>query len=164
MRIRFAGRKPSCLCLRLQPFPVSLPRAGSCPSRRGSCSRTCSRGTAPGSPRMAQQLQLPNVRFIESDWYGAVPGEPFDAIVANPPYVAPQDPHLREGDLRFEPRVALTPGGDGLAAIRIVVAGAKAHLARGGWLLTEHGYDQAQAVQAMLRAADLHDVETRRDL
>jgi release factor glutamine methyltransferase len=112
----------------------------------------------------AEKLGIPNARFVESNWYDAVAHESFDAIVANPPYIAADDPHLIEGDLRFEPRDALTPGGDGLDAIRILVAGVRSHASHGGWFFTEHGYDQASAVQAMLGVEGLSEVQTRRDL
>ncbi|MNC86568.1 Release factor glutamine methyltransferase [compost metagenome] len=79
-------------------------------------------------------------------------------MVSNPPYVADGDPHLAQGDLRFEPAPALTDGSrDGLGAIRALVAGAAAHLRPGGWLLLEHGYDQADAVAALLAAAGFRD-------
>lgn len=91
------------------------------------------------------------IRFVRSSWYEALAGERFDAIVANPPYVAAGDPHLGEGDLRFEPPGALTDGSaDGLDSIRAIVAGAPAHLRPGGWLLFEHGYDQGEAVARLL--------------
>jgi len=112
----------------------------------------------------AENLGISNARFVESSWYDAVARERFDTIVANPPYIAADDPHLTEGDLRFEPRGALTPGGDGLAAIRILVAGARSHVQHGGWFFTEHGYDQAGAVQALLGAEGFSEVQTRCDL
>ena len=97
--------------------------------------------------RNARQLDA-SVAFREGDWYDAISDSgPFDLIVSNPPYVAPADPHL--ADLQFEPAQALTDGCDGLACLRAVVSGAFDHLAPGGWLLVEHGYDQAQAVQAL---------------
>jgi release factor glutamine methyltransferase len=111
-----------------------------------------------------EKLGIPNARFVESNWYDAVDHESFDAIVANPPYIAADDPHLIEGDLRFEPRDALTPGGDGLDAIRALIAGVRSHVSHGGWFFTEHGYDQADAVQTMLGAEGLSEVQTRRDL
>ncbi len=92
---------------------------------------------------------------MQSDWFASLGGERFDLVVSNPPYVAAADPHLQEGDLRFEPRVALTPGGDGLTALRAIVAGAKAHLVAGGHLVVEHGYDQSAAVQALFRDAGI---------
>jgi len=100
-----------------------------------------------------------------SDWYGALaPDERYDVIVANPPYIAGTDRHLGEGDLRFEPRGALTPEGDGLDALRIIVAGAPRHLIVGGLLAVEHGYDQAAACRSLFVAAGYVDVATQRDL
>ena len=104
------------------------------------------------------------VRFLHSDWFGALGGEVFDLVVSNPPYIAHGDVHLAQGDLRFEPVDALTDHGDGLSALRTIVAGAPAHLAAQGWLLMEHGYDQAAAVRAQLTAAGYSDVQSWRDL
>ncbi len=104
------------------------------------------------------------VRFLRSDWYGAVGGERFDLIVANPPYIVAGDAHLAQGDLRFEPLGALTDHADGLAALRAIVAGAAAHLTPHGRLLVEHGYDQAAAVRALMAAAGLVEVQSWRDL
>ncbi len=101
--------------------------------------------------------------FYESDWFSAVEG-PYDAILANPPYVAEGDPHLHRGDLRFEPRRALTGGPDGLSHLRRIVRQAPNHIAQGGTLLVEHGYDQADQVRAMFRDAKFLEVETLRDL
>jgi release factor glutamine methyltransferase len=89
-------------------------------------------------------------------------GERFDLIVSNPPYIADADPHLDA--LRYEPAPALSSGADGLDAIRIIASNAPAHLHRGGWLLLEHGWDQGDAVRALLQAAGFDSVETRRDL
>jgi len=114
--------------------------------------------------RNAARLNLANAAFIESDWFSAVPQKRYNAIVANPPYVGAGDPHLSDGDLRFEPPGALTAGPGGLNALRTIIAGAAAYLAPGAWLLVEHGYDQADAVQAMLRDARFSDVQSRRDL
>ena len=90
------------------------------------------------------------IRFVQGDWFAGLAGERFDVVVSNPPYVAAGDGHLGEGDLRFEPRTALVGGPDGLDAIRTIVAGAKAHLASGGWLLFEHGFDQAERCRSLL--------------
>ncbi|MES2991547.1 MAG: peptide chain release factor N(5)-glutamine methyltransferase [Pseudomonadota bacterium] len=96
-------------------------------------------------------------------WWEALVGEQrFDLALSNPPYIAGGDPHLPA--LRHEPTLALTPGGDGLDALRAIAAGAAAHLRADGWLLLEHGYDQAQAVQALLTAHGFEAVETRSDL
>lgn len=104
------------------------------------------------------------VRFRQGDWFAALETEHYDLIVANPPYVATGDPHLNEGDLRFEPPSALACGADGLDAIRRIVADAPSFLVPGGWLFLEHGYDQAPAVAALLEAAGFADIEQRRDL
>ena len=111
--------------------------------------------------RNARRLGL-EVDFVETSWWHGLDGRRFGIVLANPPYI-------REGDaaldaLRHEPRAALTPGGDGLAALREIVTGARAHLAPGGWLLLEHGFDQADEVRALLGGAGLEAVETRRDL
>lgn len=105
------------------------------------------------------------VRFLESDWFAALgEDERFDLIVANPPYVAEGDPHLAEGDLRFEPQGALACGADGLAAIRRIAAAAPQYLAAGGRLWFEHGYDQGPASAALLHGAGYEDIEQQRDL
>jgi release factor glutamine methyltransferase len=112
----------------------------------------------------AARLTSGNVRLLCSDWFAAVEGERFDVIVSNPPYINADDPHLQQGDLRFEPPAALASGADGLDAIREIVRVAPQHLAPGGWLLLEHGYDQAERVSALLLAGGFRDVESRRDL
>ena len=104
------------------------------------------------------------VRFFCGDWFGALPGETFDLIVANPPYVAAADPHLGLGDLRYEPQRALVGGVDGLDCIRAIVAKAAAHLAPAAWLLFEHGYDQAEACRGLLEAEGYREVQSWPDL
>ncbi|UVW28852.1 peptide chain release factor N(5)-glutamine methyltransferase [Massilia sp. H6] len=104
------------------------------------------------------------VRFLRSDWFAAVAGERFELIASNPPYIAAGDEHLAQGDLRFEPVGALTDGADGLSALRAIIDGAPDHLVAGGWLLLEHGYDQAVAVRALLDARGLLEVHSWRDL
>lgn len=105
------------------------------------------------------------VELLAGAWYAPLAGRRFDMIVSNPPYVAGGDPHLAQGDLRFEPAAALTDGSpDGLASLRAIVAGAPGHLNPGGWLLLEHGYDQAGAVAAALSAAGFRDTLTLPDL
>lgn len=112
----------------------------------------------------AQQHQVA-VSFMQSDWYSALPVDAcFDLIISNPPYIHAQDRHLTQGDLRFEPLGALTDHADGLSALRQIVAGAPRHLAAGGWLLMEHGYDQAAAVRALLAAHGFAEVQSWRDL
>lgn len=110
----------------------------------------------------AQRLGI-NATFFESDWFSAVQGT-YDAILANPPYIAEDDPHLRRGDLRFEPREALVGGSDGLSHLRRIVREAPNYLARGGTLLVEHGYDQAESILALFRDAGFEGIETLSDL
>jgi len=112
----------------------------------------------------ARAAGLANVCFHAGDWFAALPGQRFDLVASNPPYIASGDPHLLEGDLRFEPTAALSPGDDGLEAIRTIVAEAPAHLSPGGWLLLEHGWTQGEAVRALLQAAGFVEVSTHRDL
>lgn len=110
----------------------------------------------------AQRLGLP-VGFAEGAWWAAVPADArYDLVLSNPPYIAGDDAHLPT--LRHEPLLALTPGGDGLDALREIVAGAPVHLAPGGWLLLEHGWDQAEAVAALLRDAGFEQITTRHDI
>lgn len=104
------------------------------------------------------------VSFLQSDWYSTLTTQQFDIIVANPPYIVAADPHLSQGDLRFEPIDALTDHADGLAALRIITDGASLHLAHGGWLLMEHGYDQAPAVRALLNGQGFREVQSWKDL
>lgn len=111
----------------------------------------------------ARRLSLERVRFAEGSWCEPLEGW-WDLIASNPPYLAGDDPHLDQGDLRFEPRMALTPDGNGLSAFEAIIAGAGKRLAEGGWLLFEHGYAQGEAVRALLRAAGYTAVETLSDL
>ena len=105
-----------------------------------------------------------HVEFLGSDWFVALSGRRFDLIVGNPPYIAAADPHLTRGDVRFEPLSALAAGPDGLEDLRRLVAAAGAHLQPGGALLLEHGYDQADAVQALLQSARFRHVQSWPDL
>lgn len=107
---------------------------------------------------------LANVGFRAGNWFEPLRGECFDLIASNPPYVAEGDPHLFQGDLRFEPDQALSSGSDGLDAIRHLAAHGLAHLVPGGWLLLEHGMAQGPAVRELLGAAGFTQVHTRRDL
>lgn len=111
-----------------------------------------------------QRLALGNVRLLRSDWFSALHGERFDMIVSNPPYIAADDAHLAQGDVRFEPSSALVSGTDGLDDIRRICAQAKAHLKSKGWLLFEHGYDQATQARALLQQAGFEKIFSARDL
>ena len=113
----------------------------------------------------AKTLGADRIHWHPGSWWQALASpRRFDLIVSNPPYIAANDHHLQQGDLRFEPPQALAAGPDGLDDLRIIIGGAPAHLNPGGWLLLEHGYDQEAPVQALLHDAGFADVFTRRDL
>ena len=114
--------------------------------------------------RNAQRLRLGNAHFCESHWFSALAGQCFELVVSNPPYIPASDPHLVQGDLRFEPHSALVAGADGLDDLRLIIDQAPLYLEPGGWLLLEHGYDQAEAVRALLAAGGFEEVQSRRDL
>ncbi|GAA0695096.1 peptide chain release factor N(5)-glutamine methyltransferase [Marinobacterium maritimum] len=111
----------------------------------------------------AQAHQLSNVEILQGSWCAPLSGH-FDMIVSNPPYIDPEDPHLSQGDVRFEPLSALTAEDKGMADIRSIAEQAKAHLKSGGWLLFEHGYDQGETVRDLLRQLGYAQVRTQRDL
>jgi release factor glutamine methyltransferase len=108
-------------------------------------------------------LAIANAEFLQSDWFAAVPARRFDAIVSNPPYIDADDPHLRSGDVRFEPRRALVADRNGLAAIASIIDGAPHFLRDGGWLLFEHGYQQGEPVRTLLQQSGFSGVRTWRD-
>jgi release factor glutamine methyltransferase len=116
----------------------------------------------------AEELGAVNAVFLEGswqNWFGPVSAWTFDLIVSNPPYVADGDAHLQQGDLRFEPKTALTDGSaDGLASIRAIATGAIARLEPGGWLLLEHGYNQSELCRALLAQSGFKDVFSQNDL
>ncbi|MBB5864484.1 peptide chain release factor N(5)-glutamine methyltransferase [Xanthomonas sp. 3058] len=112
----------------------------------------------------AHSHQLHNVACRLGSWFAPLSGECFDLIASNPPYIAAHDPHLGEGDLRYEPASALASGPDGLDDIRLIVTDAPAHLLPGGWLLLEHGWDQGAAVAELLVARGFDAVATHQDL
>ncbi len=109
----------------------------------------------------ARRLGL-RARFVCGSWFTPIP-ESLDMVLANPPYVASGDPHLTDPELRHEPQLALTPGADGLAAVRQIVSAAPARLKPGGWLLLEHGYDQRQAAAELLGAAGFAEIASLDD-
>ncbi len=98
----------------------------------------------------ATHLALPNVRWLASHWFRALKPQPFTLIVSNPPYISPDDPHLQQGDVRYEPLSALIAEAQGLAALQHIISQAPAYLQPGGWLCLEHGYNQSEAVQHLL--------------
>jgi release factor glutamine methyltransferase len=114
--------------------------------------------------RNAQRLRLPHVNFMKGHWFTPLAGQRFHVVVSNPPYIESADPHLAEGDLRFEPASALAAGEDGLDDIRRIVHDAGGHLHPNGWLLMEHGWNQGEAVRALLINAGFVDVFTVRDI
>jgi release factor glutamine methyltransferase len=114
--------------------------------------------------RNAARLGLTHVGFLHGDWFAPLAGERFNLIVSNPPYIEADDPHLGQGDLRFEPASALASGADGLDDIRRIVEGARTHLEPGGWLMMEHGWNQGDAVRSSLSTAGYHNVFTAQDL
>ena len=116
----------------------------------------------------AENLKIPNVDFVLSDWFSALGQknnpQKFDVIVSNPPYIEANDAHLSQGDLRFEPLSALASGQDGLDAIRHIIKAAPSHLNPYGWLMLEHGYNQASKVAALLKQAGFSDISHAKDL
>jgi release factor glutamine methyltransferase len=116
--------------------------------------------------RNAQSLNLlDQVQFLRGSWYAALPEEgQFDVIVSNPPYIAHQDPHLTQGDLRFEPQSALTDYASGLTCLEIIIAGADQYLKPCGLIAVEHGFDQSEAVVGLMKGVGLIDVQAHLDL
>jgi release factor glutamine methyltransferase len=110
------------------------------------------------------QLHFSHVQIKQSDWFSAITAQQFDVIVSNPPYIDPQDPHLEQGDVRFEPRSALIADNKGLADIELIIQQSWNYLCEQAWLLLEHGYDQGQAVRELFAARGFVQVETRTDL
>lgn len=113
--------------------------------------------------RNARRLNIPHLEFRQGDWCEPLAGETFDLIVANPPYIAATDAHWWAGALRFEPAMALISGEKGLDALQMIIAAAPDHLQPGGWLLLEHGYDQGEAVPALLRKRGFIAVSDHQD-
>lgn len=114
--------------------------------------------------RNRSRHRLGNVELRQSDWFSALCGEQFDLIVSNPPYIETNDPHLCQGDVHFEPHSALVAGVDGLADLRDIIAAAPNYLSAGGWLLVEHGYNQAETVAELFKCSGFGDVRGRCDL
>lgn len=112
----------------------------------------------------AQHLAIENVEFIQSNWFENLNHQRFDLIVSNPPYIAENDAHLSQGDLRFEPLSALASGADGLDDIRQIIGDCLVYLKPQAWLMLEHGYDQAESVQDLMADVGLVNIETIQDL
>ena len=114
--------------------------------------------------RNTRRLDVDNLSFINADWSKALADQSFDAIVANPPYIADEDPHLRQGDVCFEPASALTSGPQGLDDLRSLIKDAPRVLKPGGWIVLEHGMDQADSVHILLNNIAFTNIATMRDL
>ena len=112
----------------------------------------------------ADLLAIENVQFIQSNWFDALGHQSFDVIVSNPPYIEEQDAHLDQGDLRFEPKSALTSGADGLDDIKKILNECLVYLKPQAWMMLEHGYHQAEAVQNLMAETGLVEIETIKDL
>lgn len=113
--------------------------------------------------RNVARLGFNNVKIQQSSWFDALVGQQFDMIVSNPPYIDERDPHLSQGDVRFEPLTALVAAEEGLADIAHIVTVSRQYLTAGGWLLIEHGWTQAEAVRALFTQAGYERVETCQD-
>ena len=113
----------------------------------------------------AEHYQLHNVSLLQSHWFDDLAEHTkYELIISNPPYVAADDPHLQQGDVRFEPQTALVSGADGLNAIRYLILQSKPHLVAGGWLLLEHGYDQGERVRQLFSAHGYLEVQQKKDI
>lgn len=112
----------------------------------------------------ASKLKLRNVSFCQSHWFKGIPEQQFDLIVSNPPYIAENDPHLESNVRRYEPLTALLSDDNGLADIKEIIAQSHHFLKPGGWLLFEHGHEQAEAVQTLFQKKNFHEINTLRDL
>lgn len=114
--------------------------------------------------RNAARHGLHQINFFQGVWCEVLPPIEYNAILSNPPYIAAHDPHLAEGDVRFEPSGALVSEECGLRDLRHIISQAQPHLKKGGWLLLEHGYDQGEAVREMMRIVGYHSIKTYLDL
>ena len=142
---------------------IAVALAGERPAAQVLATDICPRAlrVAAANGRRARRR---NLRLRRGDWYAPLRGMRFDLIVSNPPYIAPGDPHLKRGDLRFEPRRALVGRRDGLQELRALVAGAPAHLAPGGALILEHGRGQGEQARGLFRRRGYRRIRTHRDL
>lgn len=122
---------------------------------------------SPAALSIAQQnatdLAINNIRFVRSDWFAAIDESNFDLVISNPPYIDQHDPHLQQGDVRFEPAIALISPEQGLQDIRLLADQARQYLKPGGHLLIEHGYDQQTAVQALFKQYNYQQIHTHPD-
>ncbi|HRQ63757.1 MAG TPA: peptide chain release factor N(5)-glutamine methyltransferase [Xanthomonadaceae bacterium] len=156
-------RSPAVLDLGTGSGAVALALAAERPDAQVAATDASAEALAVAAENARRQA-LGNVEFVEGNWYAPLGGRRFHLIVSNPPYIEEDDPHLDRGDLPHEPRHALVSGRDGLDAIRVIAAGASAHLHPGGWLLVEHGCDQGAAVHGLFAEAGLQALQTLPDL
>ena len=140
---------------------IALSLANECPSWRITAT-DINPETLAVAKENAQNLEL-TVSFKESAWFDVI-NDRFDLIISNPPYIESDDPHLQQGDLRFEPAGALASGKDGLDDIRLLVQHALKHLKKDGYLLLEHGYQQAEVIRSLMAKAGYIDIETHQDI
>lgn len=137
-------------------------------AERPGCSITATDASADAlaiTQENARRLGISHIRYLKGHWFEPLAADDrFDLIASNPPYIAAADPHLAEGDLRYEPQQALASGSDGLDALREIIDRSPAHLHPGGWLILEHGYDQANAVTTLLTKGGYRDISQYRDL
>ena len=159
-RLRDGGDRPTVLDLGTGSGAIALALAARWPAAR-LCAVDASAAALEVAQANGRRLGL-KVQWLLSDWWSALAQRRFDLIVSNPPYIAAGDPHLDA--LHHEPLMALSLGGDGLDALRCIAQAAVQHLEPGGWLLLEHGFDQADVVRELLRSEGLREVQTRTDL
>lgn len=160
------ARLPSTACRILDLGTGTGAIALALASERPDCQVTAV-DVMPDAVRLAQRnlerLSLANMQILQSSWFSAVSDKQFEMIVSNPPYIDEHDPHLSQGDVRFEPLTALVAANEGLADIDHIISTGRDHLVSGGWLLLEHGWSQGQAVRALFSAAGYENVETCSD-
>ncbi len=142
---------------------IALAIAKNCPQAQVTAVDV-SKGALKVAKENAQHLNIQNINLVLSNWFDALPHQRFDIIVSNPPYIENNDPHLSQGDLRFEPISALASGSDGLDDIRRIISTAKQHLNAKGRLMFEHGYKQAPAVADLLKQAEFSEIQHVQDL
>ncbi|SFI06741.1 release factor glutamine methyltransferase [Collimonas sp. OK307] len=160
------GNTPSVLDLGTGSGAIAIAISHSCPELKVTALDVSAAALAVAGRNATRHLTPdPNrLQLLQSNWYSALADQQFDVIVANPPYIVAGDSHLTQGDLRFEPQDALTDHADGLSALRSIIDGAGRYLKNGGWLLMEHGYDQASAVRALLQAQQFDAVQSWTDI
>ncbi|MFZ6658747.1 peptide chain release factor N(5)-glutamine methyltransferase [Undibacterium sp. TJN19] len=164
LALQYAPANSSLLDLGTGSGAIAIALAHQRPDLQVSAVDISAAALAVAEKNARRHLDTGRLRLLRSNWYEGLGGEKFHTLVSNPPYIVEQDPHLQQGDLRFEPVDALTDHADGLTAYRHLISKAHLHLHRGGWILLEHGYDQAEAVCALLKQADFTEVQSWRDL